>query len=212
MHKFNFHFLYYYHSMNHYHYIASDCKILYVDPCCFVVNRDIQLTIQTFHSHDFNNISRTVLFLSNNEVVTFLKQAKIELPYHSKHMKGFKLWSVQQLQAVVSSSTASQIPLFRYISVYKIFAPLWKGPLQIFAEEELKLPVLLFVIIQISCWCCCSCLKLMALFTVTFIKKMQFSGVLFSQSKLISHFVAVFTLIGIDRDYVYNTVNDCLLL
>lgn len=138
MHKFNFHFLYYYHSMNHYHYIASDCKILYVDPCCFVVNRDIQLTIQTFHSHDFNNISRTVLFLSNNEVVTFLKQTKIEQSYHSKHMKGFKLWSVQQLQAVVSSSTASQIPLFRYISVYKIFAPLWKGPLQIFAEEELN--------------------------------------------------------------------------
>ena len=133
------------------------------------------------------------MFLSNNEVVTFLKQAKIELPYHSKHMKGFKLWSVQQLQAVVSSSTASQIPLFRYISVYKIFAPLWKGPLQIFAEEELKLPVLLFVIIQISCWCCCSCLKLMALFTVTFIKKCSFQESFFHSQNLF-HTLLLFSL------------------
>ena len=45
---------------------------------------------------------------------------------------------------------------------------------QIFVEEELKLPTLLFVITQKKRCCCCSCFQLMALFTITFIAKMQF--------------------------------------
>ena len=61
--------------------------------------------------------------------------------------------------------------------------------------EELKLPILLFVITQKYCCCCCSCLQLMALFTAIFIKKrsLLFLKILFSQSKLMSHFVPVFT-------------------
>ena len=61
--------------------------------------------------------------------------------------------------------------------------------------EQLKLPILLFVITQKYCCCCYSCLQLMALFTAIFIKKciLLFMKILFSQSKLMSHFVSVFT-------------------
>ena len=45
---------------------------------------------------------------------------------------------------------------------------------QIFVEEELKLPTLLFVITQKKRSCCCSCFQLLAVFTITFITKMQF--------------------------------------
>ena len=46
--------------------------------------------------------------------------------------------------------------------------------LQIFVEDELKLPIGLFLIAQKDCRCCRSCLQLMALFTAKFIKKMLF--------------------------------------
>ena len=59
---------------------------------------------KVFMAMSFSNISNTVLFLSNNKVATFLKQTEIKQSCHRKHMKGLKLQSVQQLQAVVSSS------------------------------------------------------------------------------------------------------------
>ena len=44
----------------------------------------------------------------------------------AKHMKGLKLQSVHLLLAEIFSFTSSQIPSFRYSSVYKTIDPLWK--------------------------------------------------------------------------------------
>ena len=78
--------------------------------------------------------------------------------------------------------------MMKYLVLYKNI-----NTLQIIIEE-LKLPILLFVITQKYCCCYWSCLQLMALFTAIFIKKcsLLFMKILFSQSKLMSHFVAVF--------------------
>ena len=144
----------------------------------------------------FSNISKTVLFLSNNGVATSVKQTKIKQSFYSSHMKSLKLYSQfnsyrqQFLLAHQVRYLCSDIPQFiKYLVFYGIITAL-----QIFVEEELKLPILLFVITQ-KCYCCCySYLQLMALFTVTFIKKkMQLLRVFFSQSKLMSLFVPAFT-------------------
>ena len=55
------------------------------------------------------------------------KKDKNEIVISKQTMKGLELESVQVLQVVVSSSTSSQISLFRYSSAYKIFSPLWKN-------------------------------------------------------------------------------------
>ena len=57
-------------------------------------------------------------------------------------MKGLNVYF---LQAIVSCSTSSQIPLFRYFLVSKTFGPLYGKiiPLQIIIDEEFKLTILL---------------------------------------------------------------------
>ena len=74
-----------------------------------------------------SNISKTDLFLSNNEMTAFPKQTKMKYPHHIKHMTGLKLQSAQLLQPAVSSSRSSQIGLFRYFSDYKTVSPCWEN-------------------------------------------------------------------------------------
>ena len=143
----------------------------------------------------FSNISKTVLFLSNNGVATFVKQTKIKHSFHSSHMKSLKLYShfnsyrQQFLLPHQVRYLCSDIPQFiKYLVFYGIITAL-----QIFLEEELKLPILLLVITQ-KCYCCCySYLELMALFTATFTKKMQLLGVFFHSQNL-CHFLFLSSL------------------
>ena len=94
----------------------------------------------------FSNISKTVFVSIKQWVSYFPKTDTNETVISVQIYAGFKI----TVGLITTRSSfffyKSQIPLFRYYTVYKTFGPLWKSKyiitLQTYVEEELKFPIL----------------------------------------------------------------------